>query len=202
MVLKMKIKKLCLGNPQKTRKGLSARNRLQKSNCCTSSVDRAPRDHANVTNKVVVSLSYLATLVEGYIPRRCLEDALEELESTSNVPRTCRRSMTSARCRLAACPWAPRPPGRPPAGLAAPTCPLLPPPFTPRPIQASSTASDHGGGAWLEFQSDVHEVERQEKPPRHLFARSEHRSVVLELGVSPRAACSIFMNRDEQDNMT
>ena len=106
-----------------------------------------------------------------------LDDALEELESTSNVPRTCRRSMTSARCRLAACPWAPRPPGRPPAGLAAPTCPLLPPPFTPRPIQASSTASDHGGGAWLEFQSDVHEVERQEKPPRHLFARSEHHVV-------------------------
>ena len=71
IVLKMKIKKLCLGNPQKTLKGLSARNRLHKSHCCTSSVDRAPRDHANVTNKVAVSLSYLATLVEGY-----LDDAL------------------------------------------------------------------------------------------------------------------------------
>ena len=63
----MKIKKLCLGNPQKTLKGLSARNRLHKSHCCTSSVDRAPRDHANVTSKVAVSWSYLATLVEGYL---------------------------------------------------------------------------------------------------------------------------------------
>ena len=42
MLMQMKIKKLCLGNPQKTLKGLSARNRLDKSNCCTSSVDRAP----------------------------------------------------------------------------------------------------------------------------------------------------------------
>ena len=69
--MQMKIQKLRLGNPQKTLKGLSARNRLHDSQCCTSSVDRAPRDHANVTNKVAVSLSYLATLVKGY-----LDDAL------------------------------------------------------------------------------------------------------------------------------
>ena len=67
MLMQMKMQKLRLGNPQKTLKGLSARNRLHKSHCCTSSVDRAPRDHANVTSKVAVSLSYLATLVEGYL---------------------------------------------------------------------------------------------------------------------------------------
>ena len=60
-----------MGPHRRSLKGLSARNRLHKSHCCTSSVDRAPRDHANVTNKVAVSLSYLATLVEGY-----LDDAL------------------------------------------------------------------------------------------------------------------------------
>ena len=83
--MQMKIQKLRLGNPQKTLKGLSARNRLHKSHCCTSSVDRAPRDHANVTNKVVVSLSYLATLVEGYIPRRCPGRTGKHFQCASHV---------------------------------------------------------------------------------------------------------------------
>ena len=72
-----------------------------------------------------------------------------------------------------------------------------------RRIVCNFPAADLAGGARLELQSDVDEVERQEKPPRHLFARSElHRSVVLELGVFPRAACFIFMNIDDQGNLT